>query len=88
MSVAGGAALAVSTSWSLGHDVTGQVVRAIVDFLPAVVFFGGLAVLAFAVVPRWQPVVWLVYAAGAVIAYLGDSLEPGRAGPSRSRRST
>jgi ABC-2 type transport system permease protein len=74
VSVVGGAALAVSTSWSVGENVTGQVARAILDFLPAVVFFAGLAVLVFAVVPAWGPVVWLAYAAGAVIAYLGDSL--------------
>ena len=74
VSVAGGAALVISTSMSVGHDVTGQVVRAIVDFLPAVVFFAGLTVLLFTVMPRWQPAAWLVYAFGAVIAYLGDSL--------------
>jgi ABC-2 type transport system permease protein len=74
LSVAGGAVSAVTTSWSVGENVTGPVMRASVDFLPAVVFFGGLAVLVFTVVPRWGPVVWLVYAAGAVIAYLGDSL--------------
>ncbi len=75
VSVAGGAALAVGTSWSLGRGVTGQVVGAVVDFLPAVAFFGALALLVFAVVPRWGPVVWLFYAAGAVIAYLGDALD-------------
>ena len=30
--------------------------------------------LVFTAVPRWESVVWLVYAAGAAIAYLGDSL--------------
>lgn len=82
VSAAGGAALATSSSWSVGHNVTGQVVRAIVDFLPAVAFFGALAALTFAVVPRWAPAVWLVYAASAVIAYLGEPLnlaEPIRA---------
>ncbi len=74
VSAAGAAVLAVTASWSVGEDVTGQVLRAIVDFLPAVVLFGGLAVLVFTVIPRWGPVVWLVYAASAVIAYLGDSL--------------
>ena len=74
VSATGGAALAISTSMSVGHDVTGQVVRAIVDFLPAVAFFAGLTVLSFTAIPRWQPAVWLVYAFGAVIAYLGDSL--------------
>jgi len=74
VSVAGGAVFAASGSWSLGVGITAQVVRAIIAFLPAVVFFGGLALLVFTAVPRWGPVVWLVYAAGAVIAYLGDSL--------------
>jgi ABC-2 type transport system permease protein len=74
VSVTGGAALAISTSISVGHEVTGQVVRAIVEFLPAVVFFAGLTVLLFTAIPRWQPAVWLVYAFGAVVAYLGDSL--------------
>jgi ABC-2 type transport system permease protein len=74
VSVHGGAVLALSTSWSVGQNVAGQVAGAVVGFLPAIGFFGGLAVLAFGVVPRWVPVVWLAYAAGAVIAYLGDSL--------------
>jgi ABC-2 type transport system permease protein len=75
VSVAGGAALAVSTSLSVGQVVTGEVVRAVVDFLPAVAFFAGLTVLLFTAVPRWQPAVWVVYAFGAVVAYLGDSLD-------------
>ncbi len=74
VSATGGAALAIGTSISVGHDVTGQVVRAVIDFLPAVVFFAGLTVLLFSAIPRWQPAAWLVYAFGAVIAYLGDSL--------------
>jgi ABC-2 type transport system permease protein len=74
VSVAGGVVFAASGSWSMGVNVTAEVVRAIVDFLPAVVFFGGLALLAFAAVPRLGSVLWLIYAAGAVIAYLGDSL--------------
>jgi putative exporter of polyketide antibiotics len=79
--VLGGVVLPLSTSWSVGQNVTGRVVGAIVDFLPAVAFFGGLAVLAFGVVPRWIPVVWLAYAAGAVIAHLGDSLNLAGVGP-------
>jgi ABC-2 type transport system permease protein len=75
VSVVGGAAFAVSASWSVGDNVTAQVVRAVADFLPAVVFFGGVAVLVFSVVPRWGPVVWLIYAAGVVIAYLADPLD-------------
>jgi ABC-2 type transport system permease protein len=75
VSAAGGAAFALSASWSLGDDVAGQVLRAVVDFLPAVAFFGALAVVVFAVVPRWGPVVWLVYAAGVVIAYLAAPLD-------------
>jgi ABC-2 type transport system permease protein len=71
VSVLGGAALALSTSWSVRHNVTGQVVGA---FLPAVGFFGGLGLLVFGVVPRLASVVWLAYAAGAAIAYLGDAL--------------
>lgn len=74
VSVAGGAALAVSASWSLGEDVTARVARAVIDYLPAVAFFGGLATVVFAVVPRWGPVVWLLYGASVVIAYLGDPL--------------
>jgi ABC-2 type transport system permease protein len=74
VSVTSGAAFAVSASMSVGDNVTAQVARAMVDFLPAVVSFGGLAVLVFSVVPRWGPVVWLVYAAGVVIAYLADPL--------------
>jgi ABC-2 type transport system permease protein len=74
VSVLGGAVLALSTSWSVGQNVTGQVAGAVVAFLPAITFFGALAVLAFGVVPRWVPAVWLAYASGAVIAYLGDSL--------------
>jgi ABC-2 type transport system permease protein len=75
VSMTGAAVLAASTSWSVGDNVTPQVFGAVVDFLPAVVFFAGLAVLVFAVVPRWGPVVWLVYAAGVVIAYLSDPLD-------------
>ncbi len=74
VSVAGGAVFAASGSWSTGVNITQPVLRAIIDFLPAVAFFGGLALLVFTAVPRWGSVVWLVYAAGAVIAYLGDSL--------------
>ena len=74
VSVAGGAVFAASGSWSMGVNITQQVLRAVIDFLPAVAFFGGLAVLVFTAVPRWGSVVWLVYAAGAAIAYLGDSL--------------
>ncbi|MBF4764423.1 hypothetical protein ISU07_14920 [Nocardioides islandensis] len=74
VSVLGGSVLALSTSWSVGQNVTVQVVGAVVDFLPAIGSFGGIAVLAFGVMPRWVPVVWVAYAAGAVIAYLGDSL--------------
>ncbi|MFG1906090.1 ABC transporter permease [Kribbella sp. NPDC048928] len=72
--VAGDVVFAFSGSASMGVDITAQVVRASIGFLPAVVFFGGLALFTFTVAPRWGSVVWLVYAAGAVIAYLGDSL--------------
>jgi ABC-2 type transport system permease protein len=74
VSVLGAGVLALSTSASVGHNVTGQVAGAVIAFLPAIAFFGGLAVLAFGVVPRWVPAVWLAYAVGAGIAYLGDSL--------------
>lgn len=74
LSVAGGAVFALSASWSTGDNVTGQVASAVADFLPAVLFFGGLAVLVFGVVPRWGAVVWLLYATGVVIAYLADPL--------------
>jgi ABC-2 type transport system permease protein len=70
----GASALAFSAGISVGHDVTGQVVRASIDFMPAVAFFGAVTVLVFTTIPGWQSAVWLVYAAGAVIAYLGDSL--------------
>ena len=70
----GAAAFAVSASWSVGNDVTSQVVQAVAAFLPAVVLFGGLAVLVFAVAPRWGAAVWLAYAAGVVIAYLADPI--------------
>ena len=75
VSAAGAAAFALCASWSVGDDVTGQVLRAVADFLPAVAFFGALAVVVFAVVPRWAPAVWLVYAAGVLIAYLADPLD-------------
>jgi ABC-2 type transport system permease protein len=74
VSATGVTALVISTSISVGHDVTGTVVPAIAAFLPAVAFFAGLTLLVFTAVPRWQPAVWLVYAFGAVVAYLGDSL--------------
>jgi ABC-2 type transport system permease protein len=74
VSVLGGGVLALSTSASMGRNVTGQVAGAVVDFLPAIAFFGALGVLFFGVAPRWVPAVWLAYAAGAGIAYLGDSL--------------
>ncbi|HET6741017.1 MAG TPA: hypothetical protein VFH76_18870, partial [Kribbella sp.] len=72
--VVGDVVFAVSGSASMGVNIAAQVVRASIGFLPAVVFFGGLAFFAFTVAPRWASVVWLVYAAGAVIAYLGDPL--------------
>ena len=74
VSITGAAVFAASASWSMGDNVTPQVLRAVADFLPALAFFAGLAVLVFAVVPQWGPVVWLVYAVGVVIAYLGDPL--------------
>lgn len=82
VSAAGAAALSVSTAASIGHSVTADVLRATLAFLPAVAFFGALTVLAFAAVPRWQPAVWVLYAGGAVIAYLGDALN--LPGPVRS----
>jgi hypothetical protein len=55
VSAAGCAAPATSTSWSVGHNVTGQVIRATIDFLPAVAFFGAPAALTIAVLPPWAP---------------------------------
>ena len=52
VSITGGTALVISTNMSVGHDVTGQVVQAIVGFLPAVALFAGLAVLVFTAIPR------------------------------------
>lgn len=75
VSATGGAALALASSWSIGDDVAGQVARAIIDFLPAVIVFGALAALAFAVRPRLTPAVRLFYAASALIAYLADPLD-------------
>jgi ABC-2 type transport system permease protein len=70
----GGLSLALSVRWSTGVAVGGTVAGAVASYLPAVALLGAIGVLLFGAVPRAQPVTWLVFAAAALVAYLGDGL--------------
>ncbi|HET8616820.1 MAG TPA: hypothetical protein VFL94_14965 [Actinomycetales bacterium] len=70
----GGLALALSAGWSTGQLVAGTVTVALSAYVPAVAVLGALSIVTFGVAPRLQPVTWLVFAAAALVAYLGDAL--------------
>jgi ABC-2 type transport system permease protein len=72
--VLGGLTLALSAGWSTGEPIGGTVARAVASYLPAVALLGAVAVLLFGAAPRAQQVAWLVFAAAALVAYLGDAL--------------
>ncbi len=72
----GASALGLATAWSTGDaGQTGRLLNASVAYLPAVLVLGALALALFGVLPRAQPVAWLVYAATAVLAFLGSPLQ-------------
>jgi ABC-2 type transport system permease protein len=70
----GGLALGLSAGWSTGEPIGGTVARAVASYLPAVVLVGAVGVLLFGAAPRLQPLAYLVFAAVALVAYLGDAL--------------
>ncbi len=70
----GALALAGGTVVSTGQAVAGTVLRATAAFLPAIALLGALALALFGLLPRAQPVAWLLFAVAALIAYLGDPL--------------
>jgi ABC-2 type transport system permease protein len=70
----GAASLALSAAWSTGEPTVEPVVRAVSSYLPAVAVLGAVGVLSFGAAPRLQPLTWLLFAAAALIAYLGDAL--------------
>lgn len=70
----GGLALGLAAAWSTGDPTGAPVVRAVSSYLPAVAVLGALGLLLFGATPRLQPLTWLVFAAAALVAYLGDAL--------------
>lgn len=70
----GALALGIMTVWSTGHGVGGDVVRTTLSYMPAITILAGLAMICFGILPRFQPLGWVTYAAAALIAYLGDPL--------------
>lgn len=70
----GGLALGLATAWSTSEPTSAPVLRAVSSYLPAVLVFGALGLASFGVAPRLQPLTWLMFAASALIAYLGDAL--------------
>ncbi|MCU7730869.1 hypothetical protein ODJ79_44755 [Actinoplanes sp. KI2] len=68
--------LALSTAWSVGStDDTRAVMVAGLDYLPAELVFGGLALALFGRWPRGFGFAWAAYAAAAFIAFLGPGLK-------------
>jgi ABC-2 type transport system permease protein len=71
----GGLALALAAEWSTGDGgLAGSTLGAAAAYLPAVLLLGAAALALFGVLPGAEAVAWLVFAAAAVIAYLGDPL--------------
>ncbi len=74
VTVVGAVALALAAAWSTGEEL-GGVAGAAADFLPAVALLGAVALLLFGLLPRLQPLAWVLYAGAALIVYLGDPLD-------------
>ncbi|HET6699081.1 MAG TPA: hypothetical protein VFG88_08335 [Nocardioidaceae bacterium] len=72
---AGGLTLALTAAWSTGDPVSSTSIEAVAAYLPAAFVLGALALLLFGLLPRLQPVAWLLYGVAALVAYLGDPLQ-------------
>jgi ABC-2 type transport system permease protein len=71
--------LALSTAWSVGNaDEFGAVMTAGLDYLPAELVLGGLALALFGLWPRGFGFIWAAYAAATFIAFLGPGLKLAR----------
>jgi ABC-2 type transport system permease protein len=74
VALAGALALALTAAWSTGEPLSG-IGEATADFLPAVALLGAVALLLFGLLPRLQPLAWVLYAGAALVVYLGDPLD-------------
>lgn len=74
--VVGTLALAASTAWALDDSSwIGTLLAAGAAHLPVALLFAGLSVALFGWLPRAQPAVWALFAAAAVLAYMGPGLD-------------
>lgn len=72
----GALALGVSTATSTGDGSwTAQILRGSATYLPVVAVFAALSIALFGLAPRWRALVWAVFAAAAVMAYLGPGFD-------------
>ena len=68
--------LALSTAWSVGNpDEFGTIMTAGLDYLPAELVLGGLALALFGLWPRGFGLAWAGYAVATFIAFLGPGLK-------------
>jgi ABC-2 type transport system permease protein len=73
--VAGGLALALSTAWSLDDAAQlPRLLRGAAAQLPVALVLAGAALAVFGLRPRWQGLVWLLFAGTAAVALLGEPL--------------
>lgn len=56
-------------------DWTGRIVGAALVHLPVQLFFLGLCVALFGLLPRWRALGWVVFAVAAVVAYMGPGMD-------------
>lgn len=72
----GGLVLGLTTSASLADDAwTARLLGASVPHLSSTLFFLGLAVALFGLAPRWRSLAWVVFGAGALLAWMGPALD-------------
>lgn len=72
----GALALGASTAAAVDDPSwTGEALGAAVAYLPVLLAVGGLAVALFGLLPRWRSLAWVVFALGALLAYMGPALD-------------
>lgn len=74
--LAGAVVLGWTTGLSLGESGwTAKILGAGAAYLGTLLFFLGLVVAIFGLVPRWRPLGWVVFGLSALVAYMGPALD-------------